>query len=237
MDLWDSFNPRELLDSGSSTCHRLRLYGNKNIGQWTRTNMRIGNCLACDQTAVIMNWYARTNLVEVYEPLKISEFSRAWTAWVNASVATLIVGTKPIHLVPLANLFGPRTYGNLCGLSERERTHEADIRRTAARMYDQYRTDADPRYRLGPVDGMCETREPGVVFNDLPKDQQEIWLSAARVSPLYRPVVVPVRQNFSVAIDSDIKATQVLLKVMPENVAPMPLVWVHLAGLLTRDCA
>jgi len=239
MDLWDSFTPKDLLDSKPGTnpyapdCHRVRLYGNKNIGQVARTNMVVGGQLSCDQTGVILNWYARTNMVEVYEPVKTSEFSRAWTAWVHASVATLIIGCSPRHSVPLANLFGPRTFGNLCGVSERERSDEADIRKMAAKMYDQHEHPKDA------LEACAERvrRDLDVAFRDLTKKQQEIWLSAARVHPLRRPVIVPVRQNFAVAIDSDIKATQVLLKVMPENVAPMPLVWVHLAGVLSRDVA
>jgi hypothetical protein len=46
-----------------------------------------------------------------------------------------------------------------------------------------------------------------------------------------------VRQNFGVTIDSDRRALAALLEVLPTNVAPQALVWVHLDGLETRDVA
>jgi hypothetical protein len=93
------------------------------------------------------------------------------------------------------------------------------------------------RYRDGQLAGKS-TRErhaqSEITFADLPDILREVWLSAAAVYPFTRPVIIPDRQNFSVKINTDRLALTELLKIMPENVAPRPLVWVHLDGLLTR---
>lgn len=44
-------------------------------------------------------------------------------------------------------------------------------------------------------------------------------------------VVVPPRQNYFVAIETDQRALSALLEVLPTNVAPESLVWIHLYGI------
>jgi hypothetical protein len=226
-DLWDSFNPKEFLDDTGSH-PRVWLFGNRNIGITSRCNLQIAGQLSLDQTLVILSWYARTNLSE--EPHS-PDFSRAWHAWINATNAELVVGRRPVRQVPLVNLLGPREFGNLCGARTRDNNHDSDTRSLAEKMYREYVST------LTPDKVRMTNREAAKAFSDLTQQQRDMWLSAAAVYPFCIPVIVPVRQNFGVHVYADRKATEVLLKVMPENVAPMPLVWVHLAGLMTRDVA
>lgn len=224
MDLWDCFRPRAILDAQDAK-RSLRLFGISNIGNPMCTNMQIPGQINCDQTAVILNWYARTNLLEVYQA-GLTDFTRAWKAWADSALATLVIGAKPRHSQPLSNLLGPRTLGNLCGI--RERGAEDDIRQIARANYDRW---------LHQQPGTAHLDGTAPKFSDLSPEMRAIWMASAEVCPLYCPVIVPVRQNFGVTIEADHKATEVLLRVMPENVAPSPLIWIHLAGLMTRDVA
>lgn len=225
MDLWDCFHPRWILDAQDAK-RSLRLFRSvANIGNPMCTNMQVPGQISCDQMAVILNWYARTNLLEVYQP-GLTDFTRAWKAWADSAIATLVIGHSPRHSQPLSSLLGPRTFGSLCGI--RERGAEDDIGQIARANYTRWVRQQPGTAHL---DGTAPT------FSDLTPEIRAIWMASAEVCPLYRPVIVPVRQIFSVDIEADRKATEVLLRVMPKNVAPSPLVWVHLAGLMTRVVA
>lgn len=53
--------------------------------------------------------------------------------------------------------------------------------------------------------------------------------------PLRYPIQIPVRQNFSVIMETNRQALQAMQEVMPRDVSPQALVWVHLEGVMTRD--
>lgn len=238
--LYDAFSPKELWDGGANH-PALQLFGKKNVGQSMLTNLQVGGQLACDQTFVIVTWYARTNVTDVCrfqagapyrgDPAPPSmDLIRAWDAWAHATTAELVIGCKPMRTRPLAELLGPRMFGNACGNPGPEMD---DVRVLAEKMWKRHLQEKYTAAK-GTRD---EHRFPLLTFGDLPIAEQEQWRAAAGVYPFARPVFIPVRQNFSVRLYSDSSALTALLKLMPENIAPCPLVWVHLDGVLTRDIA
>jgi hypothetical protein len=238
--VYDAFSPREFVESKDREPY-IRLFGNKNIGQSALTNMQIGGQMAADTTLTIITWYARTNLTDVcrfqigapyrgdWAPPSV-DLIRAWDAWANVTTADL-VGARPVLTRPLSQLLGPRQFGNACG-NPGGVSQGDDIEQLAEKMWIRYR---DGQIAGKPTRGRHAHSE--ATFGDLPEATREVWLSAAAVYPFIRPVIVPVRQNFGVRIQTDRQALTELLKVMPENVAPRPLVWVHLDGHHTRDVA
>jgi hypothetical protein len=130
---------------------------------------------------------------------------------------------------PLAELLGPRMFGNACGNPGPEMD---DVGVLAEKMWRRY-VQANYAAAKGTRD---EHHLPDrLSFGDLPRLEQERWRAAAGVYPFSRPVIIPVRQNYSIRLHSDPSALTALLKILPENIAPRPLVWVHLDGLLTRS--
>lgn len=237
--LYDAFSPRELWDGGASN-PRLRMFGNKNVGQSILTNLQAGGRLVQDQTYVILTWYARTNVTDVCrfqagapyrgEPaLPSMDLIRAWDAWAHATTADLVIGTRPMITRPLAELLGPRMFGSACGNPGPEMD---DVGVLAEKMWKRH-LQAQYAAAKGTRDERKYPAHPA--FRDLPELEQEHWRAAAGVYPFTRPVIVPVRQNFSVHLSCDPSALTALLKIMPENIAPRPLVWVHLDGAMTRD--
>jgi hypothetical protein len=229
--VYDAFSPKELLGQRPE----IRLFGNKNIGQSGLTNLQCAGQMAADQAFSVLTWYARTNLTDVcrfqigapYRGETVPppmDLIRAWDAWVNISTATLTVGSRPMQTRPLSELLGPRQFGNCCG---NPGGTFPGVEILAEKMWI--------RYRDGLVAGK-PTREPDQrTLRDLTPDQREVWLAAAGVYPFTIPIYIPLRQNFGVRIYTDPSALTALLKIMPENVAPRPLVWVHLEGVCARD--
>lgn len=189
-----------------------------------------------------MTWYARTNLTDVCRfqvgaPYRGEaatpsiDLLRAWDAWACASTVTFTLGVMPRMVRPLSELFGPRQFGNCCGNPGSEMD---DVGVLAEKMWKRWLQERYTEAK-GTRD---EFKFPDhLTFRDLTSVERDIWRAAAGVYPLTHPIIVPVRQNFSIQIQSDPKALTALLKIMPENIAPRPLVWVHLDGLLTRDVA
>ncbi len=221
----------------------VKLFGNRNIGNHALTNMQVGGCLAVDQTYVLMAWYARTNVTDVCRfqggaPYRgemappSRELIRAWDAWAHSTTVVFVLGTRPVLTRPLAELMGPRAFGNAHGHEPNRDGGDRAI--LAERMWERYRNE-----QYASAKGTRDEHEfpRHQTFRDIPEAEQEIWLAAAGVYPFNRPVIIPVRQNFSVTLASDSTALAALLKVLPENIAPRPLVWVHLDGLMTRDVA
>jgi hypothetical protein len=221
--VYDAFSPKEMLNVSATRNPEIRIFGNRNIGNAVLTNLQQGGQLAGDQTYVITTWYARTNVSDVCIRTggsRPTDLIRAWDAWVNATTVNLVVGTMPIMTRPLVELMGPRMFGSACGNSARS----DDVEALAEKMWANYR-----KRQHGPVDPMT--------FGDVTELERQIWISAASVYPFTHPVIIPVRQCFSVTLESDRNALTMLLKVLPENVAPRPLVWVHLDGVLGRFVA
>jgi hypothetical protein len=204
----------------------LTMFGNRNVGSHALSNLQSGGQLCCDQTFEVSTWYARTNLTDVcrfqgsapYDiPPPSADLIRAWDAWSHGTTAELVIGSKPMRTRPLAELLGPRMFGSACGNPGAEMD---DVGVMWKRYRDSLSRDPDRR-----------------MFGDLPELEQAQWRAVAGVYPFTLPVKIPVRQNYSVRLRSDPKALTALLKVLPENIAPRALVWIHLDGLLTREVA
>lgn len=227
--LYDAFSPKDMLGhelAGASPV--LRLFGNANVGNPALSNLQQGNQLGSDDAFVIFTWYARTNVTEVgrfqagaahREVSPRMDVIRAWDAWAHATTADLVIGCAPVRTRPLAELLGPRAFGSACG---NHPASTSDIDSLASQMWKRYQ--------------LCERPDVAqMTFHDLPGDEQDRWRAAASVYPFYHPVMLPARQMFSVRLHSDPSALEALLRVLPENIAPRPLVWVHLDGIISRN--
>jgi len=213
----------------------IRLFDNRNVGNAALTNLQQGGQLEYDQTYVILTWYARTNVTDVCrfqsgapyrgDALPSMDVIRAWDAWAHATTAELVIGCKPMATRPLAELLGSRMFGNACGNPGPERD---DIAVLAEKMWRRH-------LEVATIGAEERKAMKGAKFSDLRTAERKVWLAAASVYPFTRPVIVPVRQNYSVRLRSDPQALTALLQIMPENIAPRPLVWVHLDGVLTRS--
>ena len=237
---YDAFSPKDMWDGGAKN-PSIRLFGNRNIGQFVLTNMLVGGQIACDQTFVIVTWYARTNITDVCQfqsgapyrsdpTLPSMDLIRAWDAWAHSTTVELAFGTRPVAMRPLAELLGPRMFGSACG---NPGPQVDDVGALAEKMWRRH-LQAQYAAAKGTRD---EHDVRSRTFHDLPEHEQDLWRAAAGVYPFTRPLILPVRQNIAVRLYGDPSALTALLKIMPENIAPRPLVWVHLDGLLTRDVA
>ncbi len=192
--------------------------------------MQQGGRLGLEQSLVVVGWYARTNLSEVAIPVGHPYrgampapdvgLVRAWNAWAHATTVEFSIGTRPCLTAPLIELLGPRVYGSSCGNPVND--HEPLLRQRAEKMFGRFRDAIDT--------------DDARTLSDLPDDVRNGWLAVAALPPLGQHII-PERQNFCVNISTDRQALSALLNVMPENVAPRPLVWVHLEGVLRRSIA
>jgi len=226
-NVWDAFSPSELINPHENYQPRmaeLRLFGNKNIGREHLTNLQVAGQLATDQTMVIMNWYARTNVMDALDVEDRSPLARAWHAFRHATLATLVIGGKPMAQRPLSDLMGPRHWfggdGELAGLTATERTE---------RVYKAWRHH---------VMSLARPRVAPPTWNELSDKDRDHWGDvAASIRPFHCPVICPLREMFSVKISSDRSALGALLELIPHGVAPQTLIWVHLDGIVSREVA
>jgi hypothetical protein len=230
MNVWDAFSPRDLQErtdpptkSWPTIGPEISLFGSRNIGHHHLTNLCVAGQMASDQTMVIMNWYARTNVMDALDVEDRSPLARAWHAFRHGTMVTLAIGSRPVAQRPLADLMGRRyMFG---GDGDRVELSRAD---QAVRVYDAYREHMTTKVAFPPVPR----------WDVLSDSERTKWEDvAASIRPFYCPVICPVRQNFSVRIESQRAAVAALLEVMPTNVPPQTLIWVHLDGILSRDVA
>lgn len=208
LNIYDCVSPRQLADG------EVMLFGAVNIGNQHKTNMCVSGNIASDQTAVIRNWYARTNMDTTLP---------AWQAWANVTTVTMIVGAKPRMQLPLSDLIKHTQGGDgLCDDPKFAITHADYIVRR-----DQLAYQVAQAY-LGDTQ-----------MHSMPEEEIERWHRVCRAirGDSFKEIVIPVRHTFGVRIESSQEATRALLEVMPTNVAPQSLVWVHLEGLMSRDVA
>jgi len=250
-NVWDSFCPEWLSDK---RCHdRLKLFANRpdddpfcNVGNRARTSMSGGPyIIGDDQTFVILNWHARTNI----EQRLSGDALLAWNDWVQATQATLVLGSMWVNQLPLSELLArPPTWGSTWD-SPREIPMEIpfpipNIRAKAERMYEAYaeKLRCRPGYEFYS-DGRPVTWNQllvdgnAVKWGDLSDEQRGHWIHAARFPHVYEPVVVPVRASVTVDITTDQKTLTMFRRYMPEQAMPLPLVWIHLAGIARRFTA
>lgn len=177
----------------------------QHIGDLALTNLQIPGCWSSDQTLFLRGWRARTNITAD------QGFDwRVWAAWTHATTATFVLGCAPIVSVSLYDLL---------------------LRR-------QSRPDGEPV--LEPL--ACQLRSAAGEDEPLEAWSSEArakWLGVARAAlrELGAPhlAIVPIRQHFHVDLRSDARAHRALLEVLPTNVAPQSLVWVHLEGVAVRE--
>lgn len=242
--VWDAFSPT-IWRSGAiphglasgllpTDPPHVRLFGNSNIGQSHLSNMQVPCSMAKDTEFLILNWYARTNIHDALQAGRpdASPFARAWYAWANATIASIVVGCMPVIQTPLAELLGPlgehsriggRTY-EVC-----ETVIAAARELLAQRMYEAYTTSRGPG-------GIFDDIGPTSPWSDMSHIDREHWLAAAdAANPIRIPIIVPVRQNFHVTIETNRQALQAMQEVMPRDIAPQALVWVHLEGVTSRE--
>lgn len=220
-NVWDCFSPRQLRDG------EVKLFVTPSefisIGDSHRTNMLMGGVLSSDQTTFIDNWYARTNIDTYCRP----ELPQAIAAWAAMSTVTLSMGTRPVLQRPLDELMAPRRARDMAG-------HAAKTPIETAR--DVVETVAQELFEL-----FGETTT-GPNWDLLSKEERETFRERAhsilaKIGPRFVPIIVPVRQYIQVSITSEPRSLAALLEVMPTNIAPQALCWIHLAGIQSRDVA
>jgi hypothetical protein len=196
-----------------------RLFGNRNIGATSLTNTIVAGQFNGD---VIANWYARTNI----QP------SPELDAWANASTAEIIIGERPFWQLNLADLLRRTEKDPKIPLTIKEQ--EDDDRRLeghAEELWAAFRgvwVPDVPGTDLVPVlSGADLERWKEVAQHVESKDRK--WT---------RPLIVHVRQNFCVKVDTSPEAFAALKRsVPPGSIEPRPRVWIHLEGLMTRYIA
>ena len=226
LNIYDAFSPRSLAPAHGVRPglrpfpKQLRLFGNANIGNPALTNIQIAACFPRDQTAIIRNWYGRSNISAMRDP----EFLRAWDAWTHVTTMSLVVGSMPVHQLPLSDLLR-RTEGQLTG----QRPENYDGVSFAMHLHQS----SDYAFSA-PL-----TVEEA--WTSLSVEAQGRWIRISHEASrlLYQPMltIIPGGQNYAVSIATDPRALGCLLEVMPTDIAPQALVWVHLEGTASRELA
>lgn len=212
---YDCVTPRQASPSA-------RLFGCANIGTLHKTNIVVPAVFPPDQTAIVGNWYARTN---------IDTSMPEWKAWTHATTVTLDVGTRPLWQLSLHDLMQRRedTGGNVMAI---------DPFFAASSGEQIARTDSLAR---GAYRAYCADSDAMPYFDTLSKREQAKWglvgMTLLENRYDFMRVVIPVRQNYSVQINAEPRSTGALVERMATNVAPQSLVWIHLEGSLSRDVA
>jgi hypothetical protein len=225
---WDAFNLREFRERRAELKARgieddgtdLPIYGNKNVGTPHLTNLASAGGVGGmpDATKFIRNWYARTN---IGLGLSTDAAMTAWLAWTHATTVTMIMGCMPVAQLSLSDL-----------LRRQNDSSPIDgIRMSGAHEW------APDSYTM--PDGWNDRQWEASGLHD--PDHHEKWLAAARaVAELMDtagPIVLPIRQDFRVDIETEPRSLSALLEVIPTNIAPQVLVWVHVEGVAQIDAA
>ncbi len=208
-DYYDCFSPRDLGDPSADK--RIKLF--------------VGHAAERSSTVVVRDWYARTNL----SGLPGSDHARSqWHAWASITTVSLVVGCMPVLTMPLGNLFARH-------LKAPEKLTQASCEASTAELADQLRFAHSPELQEGEPNLWPITEARTNVSNE----EREKWLHVSREAqrllnaPAYARI--PERQNYEVVVSTDERALAAMLEVMPGNVAPRVLVWIHLAGFTITD--
>lgn len=195
-----------------------RLFGSRNIGDYTLTNAQIPGRMPYDQTMVICNVYVRSNVcrspisaearsvvrdafIEGRDDVAIttlvneyrferSSLVRAFDEWAHACVLDVIIGDRRMFTMNVYDLLGGPAFGPAA---------------------NDTAPDAQP---ATPPDDETPSPQPW---------RRQIGL----------PLIVPVRQNFSVQL-SRAPSEALISELEKREIYPRPLLWVHLEGLGTR---
>lgn len=200
------------LDDGQDWRH---IFGNSNVGDQFRTNLQVAGQIGFDQTFVICNIYARTNVRctpmsdadrEVARDMFLegrddeglllmlqagdwerSPLTRAFDEWAHSCRARLVVGQKPMFELNVHDLMG------------------------------------GPAFSGSPT--------PPAADDDMPPGPPAWRRHIARA------IIVPVRQNLHVELTAHPSAGEAFRRALANapTMATKPLLWIHLEGLLSRD--
>jgi hypothetical protein len=216
LNVYDSISLGLIKTSG------MRLFGSANVGNVRLSNLQYGGQLVGgDQNAMLQNWYARTDI-------NLDGAARdAWSEWTNGTI-TLIVGSMPVHQIPLADLLarkeGQRNWAGRLTLEDLDGTN-APQREFAKITFERH--DAM----------MAKTRHIDArSWNQLSGHDQATWLDTVEFvrSTLEAPLLayVPQRQNCFVHIEFAMAKLGRLLEVAAD--IKDRLIWVHLEGIMCR---
>lgn len=218
----------------SSGC--VRLFGNANIGMAELTNTQVAGQITYG-TAWITNWYARTNIPYCQE---LVDWSMSTNVRLQIGYSSTALELSLFDLFKRAQLADPTKE-----LAEQQPP-------LAVRADDRcYEIESAGRRALEAFQAITGTR---LGFLDLPTaTQREAWLNVGKVmleTFKFPPVVVvPIRQNFSVAIDGNADAFRALQRHVaavgegervevdqPDPIMPRARAWVHFEGfIIPRD--
>ena len=227
------------------------LFGNRNVGNRMLTNIQVAGQLAGDMTFVIANVYVRTNvcrsplsegtrsiirdaflegrdeeatMIMVQEYRERSPLVKAFDEWAHACVLELIVGQKPMLNMNVYDLLGGPAFGSAFGPS----SVPGDVKIDNGVTLPDDPFDDGGRLKIDRT----RTREGEKEAPPIPWRRQ-----------LARPIIVPVRQNFQVRLES-FAGLDALRGALPQERPPSPhlnstapMVWVHIEGLISRDVA
>lgn len=231
-DFFDSFALRDKVDRPALQAGAIRLFGNCNIGIPERNNCFTGNQMSRDETSMIQNVYARTNFGAFFLGDNNEALFRAMNEFASAAQVTLVVGDQPQRQWPLSTLLG-RKHGDRpvdeIPLGESE-AYFTDFAKFLFRSLNKGADAAEDERIAAQVEH---------TWNAMIDSTRATWLNAAREAHRHlnapQLVIVPPRQNYSVMVTVEHRSLGKLLEVLPDGIAPMPLVWVHLEGFQRRD--
>lgn len=199
-----------------------RLFGNANIGRRELTNMVVAGQLPYDMTFVIANVYVRTNMGRSRPELSDRKRDEIKQLFVDGHDGDAI-GTV------LRDLRWERT-PLLKALDEWAHTAIVEVVIGDKPMFGVNFFDLLDGPALGP-----DYRHEQVISKQQ-KDKTDEPANLPWRKAIGRPIIVPVRQNMSVTINSQPGPLEELqARAREAKVLPEPLIWVHLEGLMTRD--
>jgi len=225
LNVYDSVTPGSI-----RTNERTRLFGKMNLGDLGRSNLVVAGCLVpSDSSALLQNWYARTDIIVE------REFLEPWREWVNATHITLVVGASPVHQLPLSDLLGRKEgqrdwKGRITPvLKARESDPVPAVPwiTLAQEVFEQHEAEH----------ARCREILPPREWSRISGWEQAAWISSVEFvrNRLEAPLLahVPQRQNCFVQIDTNPEKTERLLEAAP-YVTDL-LIWFHLEGIMCRD--
>ena len=217
LNIYDAFSPAPTPAGAAS---RVRLFGGANLGDHRKTNAFVAGTLSADQSALITDWHARTNLALEAD----AQLHQAFHAWASVTTVTLVIGTRLMAVAPLSILLGERSPLGIGGHPPSpDDTGEVRLATDilAEKIYD---------LRMSHVRSHRYQR-----YAELGDWDKDAWRAVADyIRPQFIPIPIGVRQGYYVEVDSDHRAAMALAEVTPP-VSPQALVWIHLEGHLSRS--
>lgn len=196
------------------------LFGNANVGYRERCNLQIAGQLGSDETFIILNVYARTNICR--QPKMnagAAEVVRdAFLEGDDQQAISTMIAHAQWERTPVAKAF-----------DEWAHTACVDLQIGTRQCFDSNVFDLMDGAAFGP------RHAPDAAG---PKDNFGDPLALPWRRTLARPLIVSARQNFGLRLNSNSRALNRLKETLAKHdVIPAPLVWFHLEGIHSRDVA